>query len=102
MQKNLEYLIKILISATFFVPLVVLPKSYIFPFIVPKIILFRSLVLFMLGIYILLLFCNWAKYKIRLTPLNIVVGLFFSSFAISTFAGIDWYKSFWDNHERML
>jgi len=30
------------------------------------------------------------------------VLLFWGSFAISTFSGVDWYRSFWDNHERML
>ena len=63
---------------------------------------FRSLTLLMLGFYILLLFLNWAKYRIRFNPINIIVGLFFISFAISTFVGVDWYRSFWDNHERML
>jgi O-antigen ligase len=102
MQKKLEYFIKILIGMTFFVPLLVFPQSYIFPFIVPKIIYFRSLVLLMFGAYIILLYINWAKYRIRMTPINIIVGLFFISFSISTFVGVDWYRSFWDNHERML
>jgi len=84
------------------VPLIVIPDSYIFPFIVPKIVWFRSFVMLMLGAYILLLASNWARYRIRLTPINTVVGLFFISFAISTFAGVDWYHSLWDNHERML
>ncbi|MBU2542893.1 O-antigen ligase family protein [Patescibacteria group bacterium] len=102
MQKKLEYLIKILIGATFFVPLIVLPGSYIFPFIVPKIIWFRTLVMLMLGVYILLLSSNWQKYRPRLNFLNIAVLLFYLSFGISTFTGVDWYRSFWDNHERML
>jgi O-antigen ligase len=102
MSRKLEYVIKFLIGATFFVPLIVLPSTYIFPFIVPKIIWFRSLTLLMLGAYILLLSSNWAKYRIKLTSVNVMVGLFFVSFAISTFVGVDWYRSFWDNHERML
>ncbi len=102
MQKKLEYLIKILIGITFFVPLIVVPSSYIFPFIVPKIIWFRSLTLLALGLYILLLSSDWTKYRPRLTSINIIVTLFFASFTISTFVGVDWYKSFWDNHERML
>ncbi|MBU1895292.1 O-antigen ligase family protein [Patescibacteria group bacterium] len=102
MQKKLEILIKILIGASFFVPLVVIPNSYIFPFIVPKIILFRSLVLLLLAAYLVLLSSDWHRYKIRLNLVNITVGLFFLSFAISTFVGVDWYRSFWDNHERML
>ncbi len=102
MQKKLELLIKILIGVTFFVPLVALPNNYVFPFIVPKILLFRSLAIIMLGLYVLLLASNWQKYKVRLTPINVIVGLFFASFTISAFVGVDWYKSFWDNHERML
>lgn len=102
MQKKLEYLIKILIGASFFVPLLVFPSSYIFPFIVPKIVWFRSIVMLMLGAYLLLLSVNWVKYRIRWTPVNIAVALFFISFAVSTFVGLDWYRSFWDNHERML
>lgn len=102
MRKKIEILVKILIGLTFIVPWVVIPSSYIFPFIVPKILLFRSLVLLMLGSYILLLTSNWQKYKIKLSLTNIAVGLFFVSFAVSTFVGVDWYKSFWDCHERML
>lgn len=102
MSKKIEYFIKFLIGLTFVVPWIVIPSSYIFPFIVPKILLFRSLVLLMLGGYILLLTSNWLKYKIKLIPINIGVSLFFISFAISTFVGVDWYKSFWDCHERML
>jgi O-antigen ligase len=102
MPNRIKVLIKILIATTFFIPLVVLPSSYIFPFIVPKILLFRSVSLLMLGGYILLLFSNWQEYKMRLTPLNLAVGLFFISFGVSTFVGVDWYHSFWDNHERML
>ena len=99
---NLRRFIKFLAVLSFFVPLVVVPSTYIFPFIVPKILLFRSLVLLMLGAYILLLVSNWKEYRPRLTGITWVVSLFFVSLAVSTFVGVDWYKSFWDNHERML
>ncbi|MFA7653868.1 MAG: O-antigen ligase family protein [Candidatus Magasanikbacteria bacterium] len=102
MKRKLELLIKGLIYATFFVPLIVLPSSFIFPFIVPKILAFRSLVEIMLGAYVLLLIINWQEYRPRLTALNLAVGAFLLSFAISTFVGVDPYHSFWDNHERML
>ncbi len=102
MQRKLSLFIKTIIVLTFFIPLIVLPNSYIFPFIVPKIIWFRSLSLLMLGGYLLLLASNWQEYRPRLTAVNIFVGLFFLSFTISTFIGVDWYRSFWDNHERML
>jgi hypothetical protein len=102
MKKNIEGFIKILIYITFFVPLVVLPGSFIFPFVVPKILLFRSLITIVLVSYVLLLVINYNEYKPKFTWLNVVLSLFFLSFFISTFSGVDWYHSFWDNHERML
>src|SRR3989344_5011472 len=102
MQKYLEKATKLIIYLTFFVPLIVIPSSYIFPFIVPKIVWFRSLVTILLGLYILLLALNWQRYKPKFTILNLALGLFFLSFALSSFFGVDAYHSFWDNHERML
>ncbi len=102
MKEKIEQLIKWLIYGVFFVPLLVLPSSYIFPFIVPKIIFFRSLVEAVSVLYVLLLFINWQQYKPKFNYLNIAVFLFLLSFAISTFVGTDAYHSFWDNHERML
>lgn len=102
LEKKLVMFIKILIVCTFFVPLALVPTDFIFPFIVPKILIFRSLTLLMLGAFLLLVSVNREKYRPRLTGLNIAVLIFFVSFSLSTFAGVDWYKSFWDNHERML
>lgn len=102
MQKRIELFLKVLIGATFFIPLLFFPKSFIFPFIVPKILGFRILTLLMLGAYVILASMDWARYKIRFTWLNISVVLFIFSFGLSTFFGADWYRSFWDNHERML
>jgi len=56
----------------------------------------------MVGLYLILLISNWREYKQRLTPMSIAFGIFFVSFGVSTFVGVDWYRSFWDNHERML
>lgn len=102
MKSILEKVIKVLIYITFFIPLVVVPSSFIFPFIVPKILLFRTLVEIMLGAYALLLIINWQEYRPKLSAMNLALGAFLLSFAISTFAGVDAYHSFWDNHERML
>src|SRR3989339_633434 len=102
MKEKIEIAIKWLIYIVFFVPLLVFPSSYIFPFIVPKIIFFRSIVEIMMVLYILLLFINWQQYKPKFNYLNIAIFLFLLSFAISTFVGTDAYHSFWDNHERML
>src|SRR3989339_866532 len=102
MKQKLVTAVKFLIYCTFFVPLLVLPSSFIFPFIVPKILMFRALVTLMLGGYILLLMINWKEFRPRFTALNMALIVFFASFAASTFVGVDPYHSFWDNHERML
>ncbi len=102
MQKKMIWVIKWFGAATFFVPLVVVSSSYIFPFIVPKILLMRSLMVVMLATYSLLLVIDFARYRPKFTPLNIAVALFLFAFGISTFVGVDVYHSFWDNHERML
>jgi O-antigen ligase len=101
-EKSLVSFEQLLVGLSFFMPLVVLPSSFIFPFIVPKILLFRSIVLIMLAAYGLLLYINWDKYRPRVTALNLAVLGFWLSFALSTYVGVDWYRSFWDNHERML
>lgn len=102
MKNKLEFLAKMMLYGAFFVPLVVVPSSFIFPFIVPKILLFRSLTVVAFAAYILLLAINWREYKLKLTPLNWALLIFLVSFSISTFTGADPYHSFWDNHERML
>lgn len=98
----MQKFIKVIVCLSFGIPLVVISSSFIFPFVVPKILLFRSAVLLMLAGYILLLAADWPKYRPRWTLLNIAVACFLASFAVSTIVGADWYKSLWDNHERML
>lgn len=102
MKQNIVKVIKFFVYLGFFVPLIVLPASFIFPFIVPKILALRSLIELMIGSYILLLFINWDQFKPKFSFLNLAVSGFLASFAISTFVGVDPYHSFWDNHERML
>ena len=102
MRKHLEKVVFAAVAAAFFVPLLVPYHSYIFPFIVPKIIWFRSLVVVMLTAYALLLVVNYRYYKIRLTPVTGLVLAYLLSLILSTFTGLDWYRSFWDGHERML
>lgn len=101
-KKSIERAIKWLIYATFFVPLVVIPSSFIFPFIVPKILLFRSLAELVMALYVMLLIINWREYRPKASFLMWAVLAFFLSFTVSTFFGTDTYHSFWDNHERML
>lgn len=101
-KKNIELAVKILVFASFFVPLAVFPRSFIFPFIVPKILIFRTLVILMAAGYGLLWYMDPANYRPRFSPVAIALTAFILSFAISTFVGTDAYHSFWDNHERML
>ncbi len=102
MRKILEQVIKWSIALSFFIPLIILPDKFIFPFIVPKILIFRSVVLIMLGVYILLLLGDVKRYSIKKTPITLAVIFYLLSFLISTIVGVDSYKSLWDNHERML
>ncbi len=90
-----------LIGATFITPLII-RGGYIFPFIVPKILFLRSMIMVLLGCYLVVLISDVRKYRPRFSLLTVSILLFWLSFAISTFAGVDWYRSFWDNHERML
>ncbi|MFB6181779.1 MAG: O-antigen ligase family protein, partial [Candidatus Magasanikbacteria bacterium] len=93
---------QIMIALSFFMPLIVVPSSFIFPFIVPKVIAFRALTALALGSYLLLLVSNWERYKPKISWIHVGVFLFILSFMISTFTGVDPFRSFWDNHERML
>lgn len=101
-KKYLEYFLFTTIVLIFLTPLIFVPGSFIFPFIVPKILFFRSMVLLLLGIYLSLIFIDRKTYLPRKTPINIAISLYIVSFTISTFLGVDWYKSLWDSHERML
>lgn len=102
MKKQLERIIYICIGLSFFVPLILAPHSFIFPFIVPKIIVFRILTLVMFGAYSLLLMLDWETYRPKFTSVTVTVLLFLLSLVLSTVFGVDWYKSLWDSHERML
>ena len=102
MKQKIVGVVKFLIYSTFFVPLLVLPMSFIFPFIVPKILMFRALVTLMIGCYVLLLFINWQEFKPRFSWLSLALAAFFVSFAASTFVGVDPHRCFGDYHERML
>lgn len=102
MNRYLNKSLTVLLCLSFFVPLVVSAHFFIFPFIVPKVLLFRSLVLGMIFVYSCLLYRNFSLYKPVFTALNVAIIAFLGSFFISTFTGLDWYRSMWDNHERML
>ena len=109
---QLRKIAQYLVYLTLFTPLLFLPKIFVFPYIVPKVVVFRSLVLLALALTLII----WLherrvngeglslKNRIKkfFTPITIVLFLFFVSLIISTFLGVDWHYSFWNNHERML
>ncbi len=102
MKKSLVWVLKALIIATFFVPLLVFPQSFVFPFIVPKVVVFRSLVLLMLATYGVLYFLNKEEFRPKFSWMHIGILVYMGLLLVSTFTGVDWAYSFWDTHERML
>lgn len=102
MQRLIQRCILGLGALAFLVPLLVFPQDYIFPFIVPKILFFRIIVLLMVFGYGLLLAIDRKQYAPRKTPLLFAVGAFLLSWLLSTMFGVDAYQSLWNNHERML
>ncbi len=102
MQRLIQRCILGLGALAFLVPLLVFPQDYIFPFIVPKILFFRTIVLLMVFGYGLLLAIDRKRYMPRKAPLVFAVGAFLLSWLLSTIFGVDSYQSLWNNHERML
>lgn len=101
MKMKIEFILKGLIFASFFVPLV-RSSSYLLPTITPKVYVLRSVIELMLGAYLLLLIINWREYRPKLSLLNIAMLLFLCSLVISTVFSLDVHRSFWDTYVRML
>ncbi len=91
-----------MLIALFVTPLLVFSDLFIFPFVVSKVFVLRSLIIALAAVYLILVLNNWQQYKVSPHPLHYAVILFLLSYSISTFVGVDWYRSFWENHERML
>lgn len=102
MEQRLRSIIKWLAILAFISPLLIFSKSFVFPFIVLKVWYFRSIVLLMLGAYILLLLHKRQTYTPKFTWIHWAMLAFLGSYAISTFMSVDWHRSFWATHERML
>lgn len=92
--------IKILIYASFLMPLIVMGSSFIFPFVFPKAIYFRILVELMVGLYLILVLVD-KKYSPRRDLLFYVLSAFFFVLFLSAIFGADFSRSFFGNYERM-
>ncbi len=95
------------INTLLFLILIIIPLSLLivdpyvlFPFITTKALIFRSLVsiALVLGVIIVAKTDKVINYK---NPLFISVTLFFIANILATFLGIDYFRSFWGNAERM-
>ncbi len=71
-----------------------------FPFITGKNFAFRILVEVMLGAWAMLLFID-ASYRPKFSWVLAAAGTFLAVIAIADFNGVNPYKSFWSNYERM-
>lgn len=100
--KTIEHIVFFFACLALISPLVFFQTTYVFPFIVPKILYFRIIAALLFGGYLILLAAHKKAYSLRLNPLHIASAVFFGAFALSTFTGEDWYRSMWDGHERML
>lgn len=96
---------KFLVYLSLLTPLLVLPQYFVFPFVVPKAVFFRSLMI-LVGLAVLAIWLiehkDIAQKQKIFTPLNIAVIFSLASLIISTVFSVDWRSSLWNNHERML
>lgn len=95
----LRYSILACVFATPFICLYV-PDSMFFPFISGKNFTFRILVEVMLGAWALLMFID-ATYRPRFSWILAASGTFLAVMTLADFLGVNPYRSFWSNYERM-
>ncbi len=100
-RKHIYTLVSVLAGISFLVPLIVFPNHFIFPFIVPKILTLRIISILMFVGYVVAYLGTGHRRK-KMSPLDMAVLFFAASFLLSTITSFDWYRSLWDNHERML
>jgi len=98
------FLKKLIIALAFIAVLTplffLLPASVYFPYIITKIIWFRILIGLMILLYLPLAWL-YPQYRPRLNWLMISILVFGLMVTLSGIFGIDWFRSFWSNNERM-
>lgn len=82
-----------------FIPLIVTP-DLIFPYISGKNFIFRILIEFSLAMYIPLL-VSFKRYRPSNTPIFLAILIFTFIVGLADMFGVNSYKSFWSNYERM-
>jgi len=100
LELKLEKYTRILLYLVPFLALIFVEGFY-FPFVITKTVFFRLVLQLGLSFYFLLLALNFKKYRPRFNwPLALVVIFFLIQLAAAIF-GLDFYKSFWSDFERM-
>lgn len=100
---SLKDLLRFIVLATVFAtPFICLyvAESMFFPFITGKNFAFRILVEIMLGAWALLMFLD-ATYRPKFSWILAAAGAFLVVITIADFSGVNPYRSFWSNYERM-
>ena len=95
----LRYIVLACMFATPFICLYVANEMF-FPFITGKNFVFRVLVEVMLGAWVVLMFLD-KEYRPRFSWILAAAGAFLVAITIADFHGVNPYKSFWSNYERM-
>jgi len=92
----------IVLGSVFATPFICLyvAETMFFPFITGKNFAFRILVEVMLGAWALLMFLD-ATYRPRFSWILVGAGTFLAVMAVADFNGVNPYRSFWSNYERM-
>ncbi len=99
-ESTIVNIIKWIIAASFFTPLIVLDQFY-FPFIVPKTLVFQVLIEVALFLYIILAISN-KSYLPKFDVLTKSVLVFLGVFTIAAIFGENIFRSFFGTFERML
>jgi len=99
LETALKYLI---IGGLFLIPFVplILSGKLFFPFITPKNFSFRIITEVLLASYLLLMFIN-ESYRPKKSFILYSFVAVIAALAVSTIFGVDPYRSFWSNYERM-
>jgi O-antigen ligase len=95
----IRILIKVGLALILFLPLVT-DGSFYFPFIVPRNLIFRFILLIVLALY-MYLFSKDKKFRLKFNKAFVIFCIFIFSLTISSFLGGNFPFSFWSNFERM-
>jgi tetratricopeptide (TPR) repeat protein/O-antigen ligase len=97
-----NFLRGLIISGIFLVPFIplIISTPLFFPFITGKNFAFRIIVEIIFAAWLLLLYYD-ASYRPKKNLITIAVGTFIGVVAIADIFGINPYRSFWSNYERM-